>query len=700
MAHLGERGAPDAEPPAAGPPARGAGAIQATRFEPTPETPRRGRAWLTPWRAGALLAGAALAWFLWFLFTAKSVRFDVAPATAALTVSGGFELQFSGIRLLREGRYQVSASAAGYQPLLAEVDVAAPRNQAFAFALTPLPGRVTFQSTPTGATVRVDGEAIGVAPFTADVAAGARQVEMTLDMHQPVRVTAAVTGREVRQTIAHTLRPDWALVTLPSDPPGAEIHVDDVAVGMAPGPVRVPSGERRIEVRLAGHKTWRDVLHVVAEQTLTLPPVTLAPADGLVTVASSPAGAGVTVNGVYRGLTPAQIEVAPGRSHQIGVSLAGHVPVSRSVRAESGREAFLRVELAPLTGELAVTVAPADAELWIDGELVGSGSRTLALSAQPHEVELRKAGYAGYRRTVTPQPGFTQELKVRLLTLEEARFARLTPTVTTAAGQELLLLKPSPIRLGASRREPGRRANEALRDVALDTFFYLSVREVTNAEFREFAAGHASGEFETLDLDKDTQPVANVAWLEAALYCNWLSERDGLAPFYTVEFGKVTGFVSGSVGYRLPTEAEWAWAARHVEDAAPLLRFPWGERLPPPDRHGNYADASARHVVGRIVFGYNDNHIVSAPVGTFDANAKGLHDLGGNVAEWVHDYYDIPEPDEPANPLGPPAGDYHVIKGSSWMHGAISELRLAFRDYGAEARPDVGFRIARFAEAG
>ena len=675
------------------------GVIEPTRFAPTPASKGRGRAWITPWRVAMGVTVVAVAWFLWFLFTAKSVRFDLAPPTAALTVTGGFALKVAGIRLLRQGRYAVGATAPGYHPLTTAVDVAAPRNQTFSFALAPLPGRVTFQSTPPGATVRVDGETIGEAPFTAAVAAGARAVRMSLAMHQPAAATVAVTGREVAQTVALTLRPDWASVTLPTTPPGAEIHVDDALAGRAPGPVRVASGERRIEARLAGHKPWRDVLHVAAEEVVALPPVTLVRADGLLAVRSTPPGAGVTVNGAYRGVTPAQIEVAPGRSHRVEVSLSGYATVARTVHTQSNREARLSVELTPLTGELAVTLAPADAELWLDGSLVGTGARTLTLPARAHEVEVRKAGYAAYRRSVTPQPGFAQELKVRLLTLEAARIARLQPTITTAAGQELVLLKPAPIRLGASRREPGRRANEVLRDVALERLYYLGVREVTNAEFREFASGHGSGEFETLDLDKDDQPVANVAWEEAALYCNWLSEREGLAAFYAVEFGRVAGFAANALGYRLPSEAEWAWAARHVGDGAPLQRFPWGERLPPPDRHGNYADAAARHVVGRIIFGYNDNHIVSAPVGTFKANPKGLHDLGGNVAEWVHDHYAIPEPDTPANPLGPPTGDYHVVKGSSWMHGTVSELRLAFRDYGAKGRPDVGFRIARFAEA-
>ena len=123
-------------------------------------------------------------------------------------------------------------------------------------------------------------------------------------------------------------------------------------------------------------------------------------------------------------------------------------------------------------------------------------------------------------------------------------------------------------------------------------------------------------------------------------------------------------------------------------------------RIPPQDRHGNYADRSATHVVGRIIFGYNDNHIVAAPVGTFEPNANGLYDIGGNVAEWINDFYAQPTSDPSTDPIGPGSGDYHVIRGSSWRHGTITELRLSFRDYGKDGRKDLGFRIARYADEG
>ena len=254
--------------------------------------------------------------------------------------------------------------------------------------------------------------------------------------------------------------------------------------------------------------------------------------------------------------------------------------------------------------------------------------------------------------------------------------------------------------MGASRREPGRRANETLRNVDMTRLFYLSTQEVTNAQFRSYASGHDSGSYDEASLNEDEQPVVNVSWHEAAGYCNWLSQQDQLPPFYRIEFGKVVGINPGATGYRLPTEAEWAWAARTVGDEAggEQLRFPWGPNLPPPDRHANYADRAASSMVGRVIFGYNDNYAVAAPVGTFKPNARGLFDIDGNVAEWVNDFYEIPGDADVVDPMGPQTGEYHVIRGASWMHGTITELRLSFRDYGIDGRQDVGFRIARYAE--
>ena len=678
--------------------------VRAARFQPTATKGGRRWAFFTVRRVavvGVLFAVSAVAWFLWFLFTAKSVRFETVPAVAEVTVEDGFALRLAQTHLLRAGRYRLRATAPGHHDLDQDLVIGAAGNQTVSLHLVRLPGLVTFDVDPAGAVVEVWGHdsARGEAPLTLRLPAGRQVASISSPRYQPTTVTFDVEGMERSQTVAAALVPNWADITIPTTPPGAAVLVDDEPVGVVtPGPAPVLAGERRLAVRLTGHKTWRDILLVRAGEHQTLPPVALERADGLVRVDSTPRGAAVTVDGAYMGETPLEFSARPAEPHRLRVFKVGYAPRAARFETRPGQERDFAFQLERLRGKLAIVVQPEDAELLLDGEPRGAAGGTLNLPAVPHEVAIRKPGYAGYRKTVTPQPGFTLELKVRLLTLAEARLEALKKVRTTGQGQELVLLSPGPVRMGASRREPGRRANEVLRTAKLTRLFYLGRREVTNAEFRAFAAQHASGSYQSFDLDGREQPVVNVGWQDAARYCNWLSAQDGLAPFYIEDEGRITGFNSSALGYRLPTEAEWAWTARSQPETEAPRRFAWGEKLPPPERFGNYADQSAAHLVGRIVFGYNDNHIVSAPVGTFPPNDKDLQDLDGNVAEWTHDFYAIPDGAEVVDPLGPEEGQHHVIRGASWLRGTVTDLRLSYRDYGSEGRPDVGFRIARFAE--
>ena len=234
--------------------------------------------------------------------------------------------------------------------------------------------------------------------------------------------------------------------------------------------------------------------------------------------------------------------------------------------------------------------------------------------------------------------------------------------------------------------------------MTLTRAFYLQTTEVTNAQFRQFQGGHNSGQIEGNSLNRDHQPVAQVSWQQAAAFCNWLSKREGLPLFYRETNGIITGYNPSATGYRLPSEAEWAWAAR--ADGDTLLKFPWGESFPPTSAVENYADNSSAYVTGRVLGGYQDGYVVSAPVGSLKANQHRLYDMGGNVAEWVHDVYSIPSANgaTEVDPLGAQNGDNYVIRGASWSHSKIAELRLSYRDYGQAGRDDAGFRLARYAE--
>ena len=674
-------------------------AIQPIRYQPSAAAgARRSKVAPVPIALAAVALGAAA--LLVFLFTARSVELAFSPPADRVELAGGPALAFGGVHLLLRQSYRVRAELAGHHPLDKELRVGPERNQGFAFEFTPLPGLLSVHSAPAGASVSIDGKAVGATPLTdVPVPAGKRLLRFTHPRHQARELPVTVVGKRRPQRVDAELTPNWGEVHYVTEPPGARILVDGRDTGRrTPATTEILAGEHEVALLLDGHQAHRQRILIVAQERRAPSPIKLRQADASLRLSTRPVGAGVTIDGKYQGESPLRVELRSGRAYRMRVFKAGFAAREANLRLAAGEARTLSLELEQLVGTVAVQASPANALLHVNGRPAGPANQTLELPARRHTLRISAPGYADHSAKVTPRPGLTLEVRTNLLTLEEARLAALPPEITTAQGQVLKLLQPSPITLGASRREAGRRANETLRDVALKRLFYLAVKEVTNAEFRAFASGHDSGSYEDQPLNKDDQPAASLSWHDAALYCNWLSRRENLPPFYIEEFGKATGFNPQATGYRLPTEAEWAWAARTQEDAAALLRFPWGDALPPPDRHGNYADRSAGHLVGRVVFGYNDNYAVAAPVGAFAANAKGLFDLGGNAAEWTNDYYQHPVP-EGVGPLGPAAGEYHVIRGSSWMHGTVTDLRLSFRDYGIDGRPDLGFRIARFAEA-
>jgi formylglycine-generating enzyme required for sulfatase activity len=680
--------------------------IQPSEFTPSTGPVKIRRRGLRPvhfFLGGAFLLLALVAAFL---FSAKSVFIQVQPAEANVDLDGELHLPVGNGWLMLRGDYRIALSAPGYHPAQASITVSDAQNQTFRFSLDKLPGHLTVAANidETGQ-VWIDGVQRGLLnQVIKDIPAGEHQLQITTQRYKPVTRIITVAGLDRHQTLEVGLEPAWADVSFATTPPGAALSVDGQTLGQTPLTAEILAGEHNVSLKLSGYKAWQKVLEVTAGERIDLPPVTLEKADGLVRVQSRPAGASITVDGNYHGLTPKEVALPPGKRYDITLFKEGFKPARQQVMVASGQEQALAVELQANLGQIRVKTSPGDALLYVDGRLMGRANQTLTLPAHQTAITVKKDGYADYQTSVLPRPNFEQSLDVQLKTLEEVKWEIIPSTVTTKAGQTLKLFRPNAtFTMGSSRREQGRRANEALRTVAVTRPFYLGTHEVTNKQFRQFSeqhfAGHAKGE----SLNGEDYPVVKVSWQQAALYCNWLSEQEQRPLFYQVEDGVVTGFNSQATGYRLATEAEWAWAARYQN--GDMLKYPWGPQLPPngppAGKAVNIADRSAAPLVGFVQAGYDDGYPASAPVGSFPANSKGIYDLAGNVAEWVNDYYEIavslsPAPDK--DPLGPTTGSYHVIRGSSWAHGGVTELRLSFRDYGEDGRNDVGFRIARFVE--
>ena len=213
--------------------------------------------------------------------------------------------------------------------------------------------------------------------------------------------------------------------------------------------------------------------------------------------------------------------------------------------------------------------------------------------------------------------------------------------------------------------------------------FWMDRTEVTVAQYRRcVAAGpcleppYASG---ATRFDHPNFPVVNVSWYDATNYCTW-------------------------AGGRLPTEAEWERAARGLKGR----RFPWGNV---------YNGALANHgkVFGELLDNRtmlkwlvvassededdSDGFLEIAPVGSFreGRTPDGLHDLAGNVEEWVFDYFEAQYPEGSlVNPRGPEQGTFRVLRGGSYIHGR-HQLRTTSRrfDMPTMRRPWRGFRCVR-----
>ncbi len=674
-------------------------------WEPRAAAPARARAraapaWVRPARWAAIVLVVAL---LGFLATATSVQVAGSPDADldGVDFAGtAFDFGFGGRYLVPPGEYELSVEADGYAPARQKVVVGRTSGQRIVVALERLPGTVAFDTGGVAATLAVDGRTVGALPGEHALAAGTREIAITATRYAGFRQRFDVLGGGERQELQVKLEPLFAPLTVTSVPEGATVWAGDVELGRTPLETQLDAGRYTLAILHPEFRRYESPITVRAGEPLVIGPVELGMPDGMLIVQSRPAGADVSIGGSYRGRTPLSVGVPPGMPQELLVTLAGYAPVTQNVAVESRGERRVAVDLVPQLGEVRVQGEPADAVLYVDGASRGPANQVLSLPAAPHAIEVRKAGLETFRATVTPREGQSQLVEYRLMSAGEAKAASIPARRTTALGQELVLVKGGRFTMGSARREPGRRSNETERAVLLQRPFYLSRHQVTNREFREFRADHLSGIFKDESLDLDRQPVVRVGWEDAAAFCNWLSERDKLPPAYERRGDRLVLIEPVTTGYRLPTEAEWEFAAR-FDGAAATRKYPWGDGLPVPQMSGNWGDATAIYLTPVTITGYNDGRRVSAPVGSFPANPLGLHDMGSNVYEWTTDRYSIyvvgPE-HLSTDPVGPRAGENYVIRGAGWLTGKIADLRTAARDSGSNGRPDLGFRIARYAE--
>lgn len=377
-----------------------------------------------------------------------------------------------------------------------------------------------------------------------------------------------------------------------------------------------------------------------------------------------------------------------------------------------------------LGGDQSAALAAAQAEVQRHEAAIAKLTATLAelktalATAQATQAEDKDA-IAELKRLLAEKT--TQLDKATAELAKQQKAAKAATTALAAAQGELKALKaqyeapkPAPSKDGLVFVKGGTfEMGDVLGDKEYDdetahrvtlNDFYIGQYAVTFAEYDRFCEAAQRDKPTDQGWGRDQRPVINVSWYDVIAYCNWLSEQHGLTPYYSIDKtrkdpsnGNKEDELKWAVtpnqnanGYRLPTEAEWEYAAR---EGGKEVRFGNGKsKIDPKEINFNAGESYKKDY--SVVGEYRGKTV---PVGSLNSpNALGLHDMSGNVWEWCWDWYGSYPTSAPTNPLGADKGVYRVFRGGSWLDYP-RHCRVAYRSYdGPTYRVNyVGFRLAR-----
>jgi formylglycine-generating enzyme required for sulfatase activity len=206
---------------------------------------------------------------------------------------------------------------------------------------------------------------------------------------------------------------------------------------------------------------------------------------------------------------------------------------------------------------------------------------------------------------------------------------------------------------------------------------------------------------------KTIRPVTYISWQDAIVWCNAYSETSGLEPVYTAGDGKTVlknatnsmacdGAVikTGANGYRLPTEAQWEYAAR---GGNPEDTINWNYIYAGTSATGTEAGQLGDYAwynMNSYNVGVDDKNYGAHPVGTGAANSAGLYDMSGNVWEWCWNKYDSVDMGFGTDPAGPEAGVFRIVRGGNWtFSAAFCAVSYRYYNYPSGKLNALGFRV-------
>ena len=333
-------------------------------------------------------------------------------------------------------------------------------------------------------------------------------------------------------------------------------------------------------------------------------------------------------------------------------------------------------------GTLTVTSQPPTARWYLNGTFAGTTPATMTgVAAGTHRITVKVDGHEAWSQKVVIYAG--EELQVSASLYPRPGPGSLSPTPDAGAemlpaaaregqvwtestsGMEFVWIPGGCYLMGSPFSEAGPYSPEGPQhEVCVDSF-WMGKTEVTNAQYRRYKPAHDSGHYREISLNGDNQPAVRVSWNDAQEYILWLNRSTGKQ-------------------FRLPTEAEWEFAAR---GGTTQSRY-WGDDPAKACEYANVKDRTAQRQWPdwTTIHECSDRYAAAAHVGRFLPNSFGLHDMLGNAEELCADWYASDYYAESAldNPTGPSSGAKRVARGGSWSY-VPQYVRAASRN---EMEPD------------
>ena len=328
-------------------------------------------------------------------------------------------------------------------------------------------------------------------------------------------------------------------------------------------------------------------------------------------------------------------------------------------------------ELVAIQGNLSVNYKPFGADVYVDGKKLGQSPRVFnGLLVGNHQVEVRKDGYATDRKSVSISEGQTASITGTLASNAVASSSSNTlgyssGSSSMASGSntisisvkdgisiDMVKVEAGTFMMGATpEMEKPDSDEKPLHQVTLTNDYYMGKYEVTQALWQAVMGSNPSY------FKGDNLPVEQVSWKDCQKFISKLNKMTGRK-------------------FRLPTEAEWEYAARGGKKS----------------RSYQYSGSSN---ISDVAWYDGNSGSKPHPVGTKQANELGIYDMSGNVYEWCSDWYGSYSSSSQTNPTGADSGSCRVFRGGCWINFA-RRCRLSYRDHNTpdERFYDLGLRLS------